>query len=168
MAPHDGFGAELQATQVLRKLEITSLPVDPFAIATRHEIVCEQKPGMAAGISGCLMKVGDIFGILYSARFSSEGFRKFTVAHELGHYFLEGHVQHLFGAGQWSERSHSGSSDAERMTNEPPTATSDYHALQIFRVAIGDEHRERIKRQITESWPRTRLRLIRRQSRIQH
>jgi len=108
MAMHDGFAAELQATQVLKKLEITALPVDPFAIAAARGIICEQKPGMAVGISGSLMQVGDVFGLLYSEGFSSEGFRRFTVAHELGHYFLEGHVQHLFGAGQVVHQSESG------------------------------------------------------------
>lgn len=118
MATYDGFAAELQATQVLRNLEMTSLPVDPFAIAARKDIVCEQKPGMAVGISGCLMKVGDIFGILYSALSSSEGFQRFTVAHELGHYFLEGHVQHLFGAGQLIHHSESGFTSDDKYERE--------------------------------------------------
>lgn len=118
MAMHDGFGAELQASLVLKNLGITSLPVDPFAIARNRDIVCEQKSGLATGISGCLMKVGDIFGILYSTRFSSEGFRRFTVAHELGHYFLEGHVQHLFGAGQTFHQSESGFTSDDKYERE--------------------------------------------------
>jgi hypothetical protein len=118
MAMHDGFGAELQASQVLKNLGIASLPVDPFAIARNRDIVCEQKSGLAVGISGCLMKVGDIFGILYSTRFSSEGFRRFTVAHELGHYFLEGHVQHLFGAGQTFHQSESGFTSDDKYERE--------------------------------------------------
>src|ERR1035438_8496989 len=48
-----------------------------------------EKTSLAPGISGCLMKVGDVFGILYSSRFASEGFKRFNVAHELGHYFLQ-------------------------------------------------------------------------------
>jgi hypothetical protein len=54
------------------------------------------------------MKVGDVFGIMYSTRFASDGFKRFTVGHELGHYFLDGHVQHLFSAGQQFHYSDSG------------------------------------------------------------
>src|SRR5271157_1307304 len=114
----DGFGAELQASQLLTKLQISSLPVSPFAIADRRDIVCEQKASLAPGVSGCLMKVGDAFGILYSARLASEGFRRFTVAHELGHYFLEGHVQALFGAGQQFHQSESGFTSNDKYERE--------------------------------------------------
>jgi hypothetical protein len=139
MAAHDGFGAELQATQVLRKLGIASLPVDPFAIAAKHEIVCEQKPGMATGISGCLMKVGDIFGILYSTRFSSEGFQRFTVAHELGHYFLEGHVQHLFGAGQTFHQSESGFTSDDKYEREADSFAAGLLMPKLpFKAACAD------------------------------
>jgi hypothetical protein len=118
MPPTDGFAAELQASQVLAKLKISSLPVNPFAIADARGIVYEQKASLGPGISGCLMKVGDVFGILYSARFANEGFRNFTVAHELGHYFLEGHVQHLFGAGQQFHQSESGFTSDDKLERE--------------------------------------------------
>jgi hypothetical protein len=36
---------------------------------------------------------------MYSSRYPSNGFRRFTVGHELGHYFLEGHPEHLFKDG---------------------------------------------------------------------
>jgi hypothetical protein len=54
------------------------------------------------------MRIGDAFGIIYSARFQSPGFRRFTVGHELGHYFLEGHVDQLFQNGQAVHTSSSG------------------------------------------------------------
>jgi len=38
-----------------------------------------------------LLKSADEFCIFYSDVFPSDGFRRFTVAHELGHYFLDGH-----------------------------------------------------------------------------
>lgn len=104
----DGFGAELQAHDVLKNLEISSLPVNPFAVADRKDIAYQEKSSLQPGISGCLMKVGDAFGILYSSRFASEGFKRFTVAHELGHYFLPGHTEALFGKGQQCHYSESG------------------------------------------------------------
>jgi Zn-dependent peptidase ImmA (M78 family) len=104
----DTFKAELQAATVLKDLGISTLRVDPFEIAKRRDIEVMENPSMNAGVSGCLMKVADTFGILYSAKFASEGFKRFTVAHELGHYFLEGHVHHLFGHGETLHQSESG------------------------------------------------------------
>lgn len=34
----DGFGSELQASEVLTELQIVSLPVNPFLIADRRDI----------------------------------------------------------------------------------------------------------------------------------
>lgn len=99
---------ELRASEVLKKLNMAKLPIDPFAVADAHEIVHQENPSLASGISGCLMKVKAIFGIIYSTRFASDGFKRFTVGHELGHYLLDGHVHHLFGAGEQMHQSESG------------------------------------------------------------
>ena len=92
--------AEACATEVLSGMRVTSLPVDPFQIAAVKGILCEERSSLQQGISGCLMRVGDVFGIIYSGKFQSVGYRRFTVGHELGHYFLEGHVDQLFRDGQ--------------------------------------------------------------------
>jgi Zn-dependent peptidase ImmA (M78 family) len=92
----DSWKAELRASEVLTHRRIEQLPIDPFAIAQAEEITCEENASLNAGISGCLMKIEDCFGIIYSSRFSSVGFKRFTVAHELGHYYLDGHADHLF------------------------------------------------------------------------
>jgi len=42
-----------------------------------------------------LLRHGDVFGILYATHIASEGFQRFSIAHELGHYFLEGHIDHI-------------------------------------------------------------------------
>jgi hypothetical protein len=114
----DGFSGDLQAHEVLTALQISVLPVNPFAIAERRDILHQEKPGLAPGVSGCLMKVGDAFGILYSSRFSSEGFKRFNVAHELGHYFLPGHIDALFANGQQFHQSESGFTSDDRYERE--------------------------------------------------
>jgi hypothetical protein len=85
--------ARHKAEAFLRDEGITTLPVDPFAIAARHEITVQ--PDTAAGVSGMLLRHGDVFGILYATHIPSEGFQRFSVSHELGHYFLDGHIDHV-------------------------------------------------------------------------
>src|SRR5262249_47384771 len=80
---------------VLKELGITALPVDPFAIAESREIIVEPKPDTDDGVSGMLLRYGDVFGILYATHIPIEGFQRFNVGHELGHYFLDGHLDHL-------------------------------------------------------------------------
>ena len=134
----DGFGPELQASQVITQLQISSLPVNPFLIADRRDIAHQEKPSLAPGISGCLMKVGDVFGILYSSRFASEGFKRFTVAHELGHYFLQGHVQALFGNGQQFHQSESGFTSDDKYEREADSfAAGLLMPKSLFKAACG-------------------------------
>ena len=97
MAKRDFWRAEAQAAEVLAKRKISALPVDPFGIATANGIVCEKVK--TTGISGCLCGVNNSFSIFYNVSIASEGFRRFSVAHELGHYFLEGHYKHIFADG---------------------------------------------------------------------
>jgi len=87
--------AKQKGETLVRELGIDSLPVDPFAIAARHNIVVEPKRDAAEGVSGMLLRHGDEFGILYAALVQSEGFQRFSIAHELGHYFLDGHIDHV-------------------------------------------------------------------------
>ncbi|RCX27985.1 ImmA/IrrE family metallo-endopeptidase [Thioalbus denitrificans] len=87
--------AQQRAQNLLRELGINELPVDPVAIAARHDIIVEAKPDTAQGVSGMLLRHGNTFGILYATHIESEGFRRFSIAHELGHYFLDGHIDHI-------------------------------------------------------------------------
>jgi hypothetical protein len=87
--------ARQKAEAYLRDNGHTALPVDPFAIAAKHEIDVKAKPDTAGGVSGMLLRHGDNFGIMYATHTGSEGFERFSVGHELGHYFLEGHIDHV-------------------------------------------------------------------------
>lgn len=85
-----------RADELRKEARVDSLPIDPFAIARHLEISVEAKPRTMAGASGWLIKSGDNFGILYATHIGNEGFQRFSVAHELGHYWLEGHPEHIF------------------------------------------------------------------------
>ena len=87
--------AKQKAEAFLRDEGITAFPVDRFAIARSRDIEVEPKPGTTGGVSGMLLRHGDSFGILYATHVKSEGFQRFSIAHELGHYFLDGHIDHI-------------------------------------------------------------------------
>lgn len=71
----------------------TTLPVCPKNIAEKHDILVQAKPDAAKGCSGMLVRNGEQFGILYATHIRSEGFQRFSIAHELGHYFMPGHPE---------------------------------------------------------------------------
>lgn len=87
--------AKQGAEAFLKKEGISTLPIDPFAIAASRNIEVKPKPDTAGGVSGMLLRHGDEFGILYATHVRSEGFQRFSVAHELGHFFLDGHIDHI-------------------------------------------------------------------------
>lgn len=69
-------------------------PVDPFEIARRLQVPIDVVD--TTDFSGCLMRRGEKFGIFYSSAIDNDGFRRFTVSHELGHRELRHHHHHLF------------------------------------------------------------------------
>ena len=90
--------ASQAAEQLIKGLSITALPVDPFAIARGREIEVVAKPARDAGVSGMLIRVGNEFAIAYATHIDNDPFQRFSVSHELGHYFLPGHVDAVIGA----------------------------------------------------------------------
>ena len=87
--------AKQRGEALLTEENITELSVDPFVIARKHDIVVQAKPDATPGVSGMLLRHGNAFGILYASDIPSVGFQRFSVAHELGHYFLDGHINHV-------------------------------------------------------------------------
>lgn len=85
---------------ILRDKGINSLPIDVKKIAQDAEIILEPFPEGQSGIgyAGMLLHRGNQFAIFYSTRIASEGFQRFTIAHELGHYFIEGHPEAVLDA----------------------------------------------------------------------
>ena len=90
--------AKQKAEAFLRDEGITILPVLPIEIAKSRDIEVNPMPESSGGVSGMLLRHGDEFGILYATHVKSEGFQNFSVAHELGHYLLDGHIDHILPA----------------------------------------------------------------------
>jgi hypothetical protein len=118
MLRNEFWKAELRAGEIVAKLQLVSLPVDPFAIATHQGIVCNQIKSASLGVSGCLSKSGDDFTIFYGSGFPNAGFLRFTVAHELGHYFLDGHYEYIFADKRGRHQSDSGFGSEDKYERE--------------------------------------------------
>jgi hypothetical protein len=104
MITRDTFsGAAGIAERIVREHNIPSLPVDPIRIANSVGIEVVAKPASDGGVSGMLIRYGEQFCIAYATHITSQGFKRFTIAHELGHYFLEGHVDAIFREGSVHE-----------------------------------------------------------------
>lgn len=127
------------AEELVRELGITSLPIDPFAIARKHEIEVRPKPSSSPGVSGFLVKAGDVFGIMYATHITNEGFIRFTISHELGHYFLPGHPTRLFPSGQGMHQSRSGFVSRDQVEEEADHfAASLLMPTHLFDDAMND------------------------------
>ena len=72
-----------------------AFPVDPFKIAAAEDIHVESKPADRPGVSGGIIFADAGTAIFYATNIRSAGFQRFTVAHELGHYFLDGHPEEI-------------------------------------------------------------------------
>lgn len=90
--------ARSTATALLDEVGVTALPVDPFAIAKmkRINVVERELPRDIYGACGYL---DGAFHIVISSLCPTPGHRRFTAAHELGHYHLPKHVERMFSGG---------------------------------------------------------------------
>jgi Zn-dependent peptidase ImmA (M78 family) len=84
--------AARHAEDVIRNQKIDVFPVDPTVVATNIGIEVRAKPAGTTGIAGMFLRFGEFYGIVYATHIRSVGFQRFSVAHELGHYFLPGHI----------------------------------------------------------------------------
>jgi Zn-dependent peptidase ImmA (M78 family) len=123
----DRLAAESEAARVLEDHTFESLPICPLVIAENVGIVVQPKESSDRGVSGFLMRVGETFGIQYATHIPSQGFIRFTVAHELGHYFLPGHADHLFPSGKGLHYSRSGFFGGDRFERQ-----ADYFASALL------------------------------------
>jgi hypothetical protein len=89
--------ATAEAEAFVRELGIDALPVCPLAIAKKLEIdVQPLSRSSEPGVSGILLRYDGEFAVLYATYLDNEGFKRFCVGHELGHYRLPGHPESVF------------------------------------------------------------------------
>ncbi|MGH9891760.1 MAG: ImmA/IrrE family metallo-endopeptidase [bacterium] len=90
--------ARRRANQLLDELAITSFPVDPERVAAAKGIQIETHAKFPKGRYGALVRQGDLFRIVVWDGCPTLGHRRFTIAHELGHYHLDGHIEALLAS----------------------------------------------------------------------
>jgi Zn-dependent peptidase ImmA (M78 family) len=88
------------AKRVLVDNSIESFPVDPIIVAKKNEISVFPMEQEEQGVSGMLLMSGNNFGISYAVRLNNRGYEHFSIAHELGHFFLEGHTDSMFSSSE--------------------------------------------------------------------
>ncbi len=93
----------------------------------------EEQNGFPRDAYGALFRSGNSFGIIVSRSCPSEGHKRFTIAHELGHYHLPGHVDRLFPApGDGNAVSLGGHFRGRR---DPLEVDADYFANELLMPA---------------------------------
>ena len=106
-----------EAERLLQEMEIDALPIDAFEIARKLDIELRPLPANAGGASGMLVHVSGEFGICYPTHVDSDGFKNFSVGHEIGHYRLPGHLDAVFDE-RGQHVSHAGFRSADRYERE--------------------------------------------------
>lgn len=97
--------ATFEARKVLKAAGIGALPVDLDRIARGADIAIHDIGEDLTGFSGVLLRSGSRFVIGYASAVKSKGFQRFSVAHELGHYYLPGHIDAVLSEAEPVHRS---------------------------------------------------------------
>lgn len=73
--------------------------IDPFEIARARDLTVESRAGFPPSVYGVLYLDGSRFGVILSEDCHGDGHRNFTLAHELGHYHIPGHMDGFLESG---------------------------------------------------------------------
>jgi len=89
---------EARARSVREKFGLKSIPINPLTIAERVDIAVNNAKFFRESVAGAIARSGNKVVLLVNQ--SDAPYRKrFTIAHELGHYFL-----HLHGDGEFIDK----------------------------------------------------------------
>lgn len=119
--------AASKAEAWLRDNDFSRLPIDLERVASILEIEVQPLKQTQPGVSGMLISHMGVFGIMFGTYVKSIGFQRFSIAHEIGHYLLEGHAEHLFPPGVTSHSSQAGFTSADPYEQE-----ADYFASGLL------------------------------------
>lgn len=78
--------AARQARRLWLRLGSPAPPIDPRSVADELQVFLVERN--TEGGDGCIVIQGDVAGILVNRSVTPEGRKRFTIAHELGHYEL--------------------------------------------------------------------------------
>lgn len=120
--------ARQRAADLLSCLGVDSPPVDPEWIAAQLGLEVQQRD-LGEGVFAALWKDGDRFGIFVSGACPTYGHRRFSLAHELGHYYLDGHLEAMRAVNGDSPR------DVARLARDADTARereADWFASELL------------------------------------
>ena len=116
------------AERTLRDHGARALPVDPMAIAAAKDVAV-RAVALPENTFGLIMLCDGQFVIGYSDRLENVGRKQFTIAHELGHYFIDDHALALLKPGTRIHSCESGSS------NNPYEKEADLFASALLMPA---------------------------------
>lgn len=87
--------ARLHGEKIAKENGFTEFPILPKKIAAENEIEVVAKPPDKEGVSGGIVFQSNDVTIFYATNIESDGYKRFTIGHELGHYFLPGHPEEI-------------------------------------------------------------------------
>lgn len=105
-----------------------AVPVDPTVIAEQKGIDVVEVD-LPRDIFGALLYEGSEFKILISRHCHGPGHRRFTVAHELGHYHIDGHLDRLLNGGETLMVSEAGHFRSQK---RPEEKEADWFASELL------------------------------------
>ena len=117
------------ATSLLAEVDYNSSPVDPFVVAERKGLEVEVVDFPVPDVFGALLLEGGEFRILISERCFGGGHRRFTLAHELGHYHIDGHLTELLTTGSGIKTSQAGHFRSQK---SPEEREADWFAAELL------------------------------------
>ncbi len=116
-----------KAEKFLLENNYQKLPINIKQIAYDLEIKIQKMPRSIDNVSGMLLRHGNDFVIAYASFANNCGFERFSIAHELGHYLLEGHFDAIFKEDKFQHLSNAGFVEKSRFEVE-----ADYFAAGLL------------------------------------